>query len=195
MTGMCGLLAFFSAHGFAAARRDAVAEALETLHHRGPDETGVEVVEALDGSGTDAVFGHKRLSIIDVKASHEPLPYADGRYLLTFNGEIYNYKELREELSREHGAKFDTAGDGEVIVAAYHHWGPDAVHRLRGMFAFVIWDRQQRCAFGARDPYGIKPLHYLLTADGLYLASEKKALLPFAESARSGDAGVDTENL
>src|SRR5690606_21968853 len=139
-----GLLAFFSSHGLAAAHRDAVAEALETLHHRGPDETGVEVVEALDGWGTDAVFGHKRLSIIDVASSHEPLPYAGGRYLLTFNGEIYNYVELRDELIREHGAQFATAGDGEVIAAAYHVWGPQAVHRLRGMFAFVIWDRQRR---------------------------------------------------
>jgi asparagine synthase (glutamine-hydrolysing) len=195
MTGMCGLLAFFSAHGFAAARRDAVAEALETLHHRGPDETGVEVVEALDGSGTDAVFGHKRLSIIDVKASHEPMPYADGRYLLTFNGEIYNYVELREELIREYGATFETAGDAEVLAAAYHYLGEDALYRLRGMFAFVIWDRLRRRAFGARDPYGIKPLYYLVTQDGVYLASEKKALLPFAPSARWGDAGLDAANL
>lgn len=72
-----------------------------------------------------------------------------------------------------------------MTVAAYHYWGPDAVHRLRGMFAFVIWDRQQRRAFAARDPYGIKPLHYLLTRDGVYLASEKKALLPFAASRTS----------
>src|SRR5690606_37348236 len=96
---------------------------------------------------------------------------------------------------REHGAQFATAGDGEVIAAAYHVWGPQAVHRLRGMFAFVIWDRQRRVAFGARDPFGIKPLFYLSTADGLYPASEKKALLPFAASARMGDAGVDTANL
>ncbi|HLV57963.1 MAG TPA: asparagine synthase (glutamine-hydrolyzing) [Natronosporangium sp.] len=192
---MCGLLAFFSSHGLAAAHRDAVAEALETLHHRGPDETGVEVVEALDGWGTDAVFGHKRLSIIDVKASHEPMPYAGGRYLLTFNGEIYNYVELREELIREYGATFDTAGDAEVLVAAYHYLGEEALYRLRGMFAFMIWDRQRRRAFGARDPYGIKPLYYLVTTEGLYLASEKKALLPFAPSARWGDAGLDPANL
>lgn len=195
MTTMCGLLAFFSTRGDAAAHRDGLAEALETLHHRGPDETGVEVINAPDGSGTDAVFAHKRLSIIDVESSHEPLPYADGRYLLTFNGEIYNYVELREELIREFDAKFHTAGDGEVIAAAYHYWGEQAVNRLRGMFAFVIWDQQARRAFGARDPYGIKPLHYLVTADGVYLASEKKALLPFAPSARWGDGGLDTANL
>jgi asparagine synthase (glutamine-hydrolysing) len=195
MWAMCGLLAFFSSTSDAEAHRDQIAAALESMHHRGPDETGVEVIKAPDGSGTDAVFAHKRLSIIDVASSHEPLPYADGRYLLTFNGEIYNYLELREELAREHGARFATAGDGEVIAAAYHVWGPEAVHRLRGMFAFVIWDRERRVAFGARDPYGIKPLHYLLTADGVFLASEKKSLLPFAASAQAGDAGVDAVNL
>jgi asparagine synthase (glutamine-hydrolysing) len=186
---MCGLLTFISPKGEAYAYRDAIAEALESLHHRGPDETGVEVV------GTDVVFAHKRLSIIDVAGSHEPLPYADGRYLLTFNGEIYNYIELREELVREHGARFDTQGDGEVIVAGFHHWGEAVVERLRGMFAFVIVDTHQRLVFGARDPYGIKPLFHLVTPDGLFLASEKKALLPFAPAAHAGDAGVDAGNL
>jgi asparagine synthase (glutamine-hydrolysing) len=189
MSAMCGLLAFFSSRGDAGAHRNSLAEALECLHHRGPDDTGVELV------GEDGIFAHKRLSIIDVALSHEPLPYADGRYLITFNGEIYNYLELREELARDYGATFATAGDGEAIVAGYHYWGEDVVRRLRGMFAFVIWDRQERRAFGARDPFGIKPLHYLETTDGVYLASEKKALLPFAPAARAGDAGVDAANL
>jgi asparagine synthase (glutamine-hydrolysing) len=189
MAAMCGLLAFFSSRGDAGAHRDAIAGALEMLHHRGPDETGAEVV------GPEAVFAHKRLSIIDVALSHEPLPYANGRYLLTFNGEIYNYKELREELAREFGAQFATDGDGEAIVAGYHFWGERVLERLRGMFAFVIWDRQQGRAFGARDNFGIKPLHWLETPDGIYLASEKKALLPFAASAAAGDAGVDTASL
>ncbi|HYN96229.1 MAG TPA: asparagine synthase (glutamine-hydrolyzing) [Pilimelia sp.] len=186
---MCGLLAFFSSHGAASAHRDALAGALECLHHRGPDETGVEVI------AEDAVFAHKRLSIIDVASSHEPLPYAQGRYLLTYNGEIYNYIELREELIREFGAQFATAGDGEVVVAGYHYWGAGVLSRLRGMFAFVIWDRQERRAFAARDYFGIKPMHYLQTPDGVYLASEKKALLPFAPAALAGDAGVDAANL
>jgi asparagine synthase (glutamine-hydrolysing) len=200
MTTMCGLLAYFSSTGTAAMQRDRIAAALETLHHRGPDETGVEVVASLDGTGTDAVFAHKRLAIIDVESSHEPLPYANGRYLLTFNGEIYNYVELREELIRDYGATFTTAGDGEVIVAAYHYLGEQVVHRLRGMFAFVIWDRVGRRAFGARDPYGIKPLHYLRTPDGMYLASEKKALLPFWDAYYyrqdgAADGGVDMTSL
>ncbi len=190
---MCGLLTFISARGDAASRRDAIALALESLHHRGPDDTGVEVV------GSDVIFAHKRLSIIDVAGSHEPLPYLGGRYLLTFNGEIYNYLELREELSREFGARFETQGDGEVIVAGFHYWGESVLDRLRGMFAFAIVDTQQRLVFGARDPYGIKPLFHLVTPDGLYLASEKKALLPFVPEAFTGAAdglgSVDTTNL
>jgi asparagine synthase (glutamine-hydrolysing) len=191
---MCGLLTFVSARGHASAYQDAVATALESIHHRGPDETGVNVVD------DDMVFGFKRLSFIDVERSHQPLAYPPSgpqanRYVITFNGEIYNYLELREELIREHGAEFATTGDTEVIVAAYHHWGPSAVSRLRGMFAFVIWDRAARRAFGARDPYGIKPFFHLVTDEGVYFASEKKALLPFAPSASAGDAGVDGANL
>jgi asparagine synthase (glutamine-hydrolysing) len=186
---MCGLLTFIGVRDDAYQRRDAVAAALESLHHRGPDDTGVEVV------GRDIIFAHKRLAIIDVVGSHEPLSYASGRYLLTFNGEIYNYIELREQLISEFGARFETRGDAEVIVAGFHHWGESVVNRLRGMFAFVIVDTQQRLVFGARDPYGIKPLFHLVTPDGLYLASEKKALLPFAAAATAGDEGVDTTNL
>jgi asparagine synthase (glutamine-hydrolysing) len=189
MVTMCGLLTFVSACGDAAAHRDPIADALESAHHRGPDETGVTV------AGADVVLGFKRLSIIDVEHSHQPIYYADGRYVMTFNGEIYNYLELREELTAEFGAKFETDGDSETILAAYHHWGEDAVNRLRGMFAFVIWDTQEGRAFGARDFYGIKPLHYLVNDDGLYLASEKKALMPFSASARQGDAGIDGASL
>src|ERR671926_1944326 len=110
---MCGLLTFVSAHGAAAAHEEPIAAALETIHHRGPDETGVTV------AGPDVVFGFKRLSIIDVSKSHQPLEYADGRYVLTFNGEIYNYLELRAELIAQ-GATFATDGDSEVIAAAFH---------------------------------------------------------------------------
>ncbi len=196
---VCGLLAFFSSQGTVDGYAEPLREALERLHHRGPDETGLDVV------GTDAIFAHKRLAIIDVEFSKEPLPWsppeADGteaaepRYLLTFNGEVYNYVELRQELIDTFGAKFATQGDGEVVVAGYHYWGEAVLDRLRGMFAFVIWDRQERAAFGARDPFGIKPLHYLHTVDGLFLASEKKALLPFAASATAGNAGIGPVEL
>jgi asparagine synthase (glutamine-hydrolysing) len=189
MAAMCGLLTFVSARGDAAAHRDPIAEALETAHHRGPDETGVTV------SGTDVVLGFKRLSIIDVEHSHQPITYLGGRYVMTFNGEIYNYLELREELVAEFGAEFATDGDSETILAAYHYWGEGALNRLRGMFAFVIWDTLEQKAFGARDFYGIKPLHYLAGEEGLYLASEKKALVPFSAAVRAGDAGIDPASL
>ena len=185
---MCGLLTFISAYGDAHTQRDAIADALESMHHRGPDETGVEVVSS------DVVFAHKRLSIIDVALSHEPLPYLGGRYLLTYNGEIYNYLELRAELAAEFGAEFATAGDGEAVVAGYHYWGEKVLDRLRGMYAFVIWDAQERTAFAARDPYGIKPLHYLQTGDGIYFASEKKSLLALRWRADE-PAPVNTANL
>jgi asparagine synthase (glutamine-hydrolysing) len=170
---MCGFLTFVSARGTAADQEAPVRSALETLHHRGPDGTGLLVV------GADAVLGFKRLSIIDVEHSHQPLTYL-GRYTITFNGEIYNYLELRETLT-ELGATFTTEGDTEVIVAAYHQWGQGAVSRLRGMFAFVIWDARERVAFGARDRFGIKPLFHLVTPAGAWFASEKKALLPFTQ--------------
>jgi asparagine synthase (glutamine-hydrolysing) len=189
MAAMCGLLTFVSACGDAAAHAGPIADALEAIHHRGPDETGVTV------SGADVVLGFKRLSIIDVEHSHQPLEYDDGRYVITFNGEVYNYLELREQLERDHGAKFATSGDTEAIVAAYHYWGEASVSRLRGMFAFVIWDRVEGKAFGARDPYGIKPLHVLQTNDGVYFGSEKKTLMPFSPAAVDGDGGIDRANL
>lgn len=173
---MCGLLTFISDARCAEGHRDAIARALEELHHRGPDQTRVEVI------GSDVVVAHKRLAVIDVNSSQEPLFYppsgpAAGRYVLTFNGEIYNYIELRGQLIRHFGATFATAGDAEVIAAGYHYWGEGVLNRLRGMYAFVIWDAVKRIAFGARDHYGIKPLYVMQTADGVYFASEKKALL------------------
>ncbi|WP_073251350.1 asparagine synthase (glutamine-hydrolyzing) [Cryptosporangium aurantiacum] len=185
---MCGLLTYVSSCGDAHHQRDGVAAALESIHHRGPDETGVRV------SGDDVVLGFKRLAFIDVENSHQPLEYADGRYVITFNGEIYNYLDLRKQLA-EVGASFATEGDTEAIVAAYHYWGPEFVSRLRGMFAFIIWDRFERTAFAARDHFGIKPLHYTVTPTGIFVSSEKKALLPFSAAARSGDAGLDPAAL
>ncbi|MBT8225692.1 MAG: asparagine synthase (glutamine-hydrolyzing) [Dactylosporangium sp.] len=182
---MCGLLGFVGDGLATEADRVAVAQALADLHHRGPDETRVELL------GYDAVLGFKRLSIIDIATSSQPLGYADGRYTIAFNGEIYNYVELRDQLAAEHGARFATTGDTEVIVAGYHAWGREVVSRLRGMFSFLIWDSEQRIAFGARDRFGIKPLYYLQTARGLFVASEKKALLRFAPSATRGAAGID----
>ncbi|MGY1688006.1 asparagine synthase (glutamine-hydrolyzing) [Geodermatophilus sp. SYSU D00867] len=186
---MCGLLAYLSTDAPRVAERhvDDVREALHCLHHRGPDDTAV-------WSDQNVVLGFNRLSIIDVEGSPQPLPYAGDRYRILFNGEIYNYVELREELQAA-GAQLATHGDTETIVAGYHLWGQDVVRRLRGMFSFVIWDTETRTAFGARDPFGIKPLFTARLADGgLVFSSEKKALLQLlGGSAAAG--GVDPASL
>ncbi len=177
---MCGLLGLVTAQQDAAQRVADVTAALQCQRHRGPDETGTWY-------DPDVVLGFNRLSIIDLEHSHQPLrwgpPGTPQRYTILFNGEIYNYIELREELRHEpYGANFVTEGDTEVVVAAYHHFGPTAVRRLRGMFAFVIWDTQLRVAFGARDPFGIKPLFSCAGPGGVAFASEKKSLLALAPS-------------
>ena len=183
---MCGLLAFVSAaaggDSSSGARdtADAVARASHLMRHRGPDEPGTWA----DPAGT-VVFGFNRLSIIDIAHSHQPLrwgpPESPGRYELVFNGEIYNYLELRAELAERHGAVFATDGDGEAIVAAYHYWGADALTRLRGMFAFALWDNVAGELFCARDPFGIKPLFMATGTGGTAVASEKKCLLELAD--------------
>src|SRR3954465_8803358 len=186
---MCGLLAYFStdADRVDDATVDAVREAQHCMRHRGPDENE-------SWSDSRAVFGFNRLSSIDIAHTPQPMPYADGRYRIVFNGEIYNYLELRAELT-EAGATFATEGDTEAIVAGYHQWGEDVVHKLRGMFAFVIWDSQTNTVFGARDPFGIKPLFTGRLADGgLVFASEKKALLELLGGSKAaGD--VDPASL
>ena len=156
------------------------------MRHRGPDEGGV-------WHDDDVAIGFRRLAFIDVDHSHQPLPWLDGRYHLIFNGEIYNYAELRERLAREFGATFETEGDGEAIVAGYHYLGEKVVRELRGMFAFLIWDSQERVMFGARDWFGIKPLYTYADERGTFFASEKKALL--AVAAPSVSADVDTTAL
>ncbi|HEV7656897.1 MAG TPA: asparagine synthase (glutamine-hydrolyzing) [Mycobacteriales bacterium] len=185
---MCGLLGFLSNDGTAKEVRDDLAAALDLCRHRGPDEGGTLHDE-------DTVLGFRRLSIIDLDSSHQPLPYDDGRFWLLFNGEIYNYLELRERLVREHGAEFATDGDGEVILAAYKYLGEDCVSLLRGMFAFLIWDSQERVLFGARDWFGIKPLYTTTDSRGTFFGSEKKSLLALAQGPGGNGAELDTRSL
>jgi len=172
---VCGLLGLIcSTEADAASARDAVDAAMRCQRHRGPDEHDT-------WADAEVVYGFNRLAFIDVDHAHQPLvwgpPEAPERYTLNFNGEIYNYKELRDELAAGHGAKFATEGDGEAIVAAYHYLGDEAVKKLRGMFAFLIWDSQEKVVFGARDPFGIKPLFYSAGPGKVAFSSEKKSLL------------------
>ncbi|MED0935910.1 asparagine synthase (glutamine-hydrolyzing) [Bacillus mobilis] len=139
------------------------------LYHRGPDDKGYFRDEHVQ-------FGFRRLSIIDLDAGHQPLAYENERYILMFNGEIYNYIELREMLIKQ-GACFSTQSDTEVIVALYAQVKEECVNYLRGMYTFVIWDRQEKKLFGARDHFGIKPLYIAQQNDITFFASEKKSIL------------------
>ncbi|MEJ6014272.1 asparagine synthase (glutamine-hydrolyzing) [Corynebacterium sp. H127] len=175
---MCGLLGMLTAHSNAQEFDGAIRHALPCMRHRGPDDAGT-------WHDNDAVFGFNRLSIIDIAHSHQPLQWGPenqpDRYAMTFNGEIYNYVELRAEL-QELGYTFNTEGDGEPIVVGFHHWGTDVVKHLRGMFGIAIWDSQEKRLFLARDQFGIKPLYFTSTAAGTVFASEKKCILDMAQA-------------
>ena len=141
----------------------------DTIAHRGPDGFGV-------WTGPGVGLGHRRLSIIDIAGSPQPMASTDGAAMLVFNGEIYNYRELRAELTAT-GAQFHTDGDSEVILAAYQRWGVECLSRLHGMFAFAIYDQAERTLLLARDRLGVKPLFTAELADGsLIFGSELKAL-------------------
>jgi len=148
-----------------------VDKALSFIAHRGPDGVGKWCAQS-----QAAAFGHVRLSIIDLEGGCQPMSTPDGRYTIVLNGEIYNYLELRHEIGLN---EFVTGSDTEVVLRAFARWGPESVSRLRGMFAFAIWDEKERLLFLARDRFGIKPLYWSSENGALYFASEVKALLPF----------------
>ena len=167
MCGIAGLFHLETAKPVAEARVRAMADAQA---HRGPDGSGVWTAPGVG-------LGHRRLSIIDVAGSPQPMHAADGQLTIVFNGEIYNFKELREELKRL-GHIFTTSGDTEVILHGYRQWGPQVLPRLNGMFAFAIHDAHTQQLFLARDRFGVKPLHYMMLADGsVAFSSELKGLL------------------
>lgn len=150
---------------------------LDAIEHRGRDDQGVWISDPIDDSGTRACLGHRRLAIIDpTPAGHEPMFSPDGRYVLTFNGEIYNYRELRQQL-RPLGHNFKTDCDAEVLLAVIAEWGPEGISRLNGMFAFAVWDNRERTLTLVRDHVGIKPLYYANTSDAFVFGSEIKAIL------------------
>ncbi|HEX8139403.1 MAG TPA: asparagine synthase (glutamine-hydrolyzing) [Pyrinomonadaceae bacterium] len=186
---MCGIAGIVSAH--AEAHIEAM---LASIQHRGRDDEGVWTSRETDGAGRRrACLGHRRLSIIDTSAAgHQPMLYADGRFALTFNGEIYNYRELRKEL-KALGQVFKTGTDTEVLLAAFAEWGASCLPRLNGMFAFAIWDERERTLTLARDRLGIKPLYYAQSdgGDAFLFASEAKAIL----ASGLVKASLDTEGL
>ncbi len=166
---MCGIFGFVHNDPRRPAEPRRVQAGLDELLHRGPDGGAVHV-------GGPVGFGHRRLSIIDIEGSVQPLTNEDGRVVVTYNGEIYNYRELRDDLIAK-GHRFRTAGDSEVLVHLYEEFGPDMVHKLRGMFAFAIWDDRRHLLMLARDRVGIKPLYYAATASSFVFGSELDSLV------------------
>lgn len=165
---MCGIAAIVS--GRPAVAQEAVRAMVAKLHHRGPDDSGVLPLPG-------CTLGHTRLSIIDRAGGAQPMSDDTGRFHVSFNGEIYNFRELRKELERG-GAVFRTRSDTETLLLAFREWGENAVQRLNGQFAFVIWDARERRLFAARDRLGEKPLYFAESSrDELLLASEIKAIL------------------
>lgn len=163
---MCGIAGYFLPNGRAG--RDTVQKMCDAIRHRGPDDEGFH----LDGG---CALGMRRLSIIDLRSGHQPLCNEDSSLWVVFNGEIYNYLELREELLAQ-GHVFRTGSDTETLVHLYEEHGAAGVARLRGMFAYAIWDSRNRELFLARDRFGKKPLYYAVLPHGLYFGSELKCL-------------------
>ena len=177
---MCGITGMFDTRGARNFERATLHRMNEAQHHRGPDGGELHLEPGVG-------LGHRRLSIIDLATGQQPLFNEDGSVVIVFNGEIYNYQELVPELQAL-GHVFRTHSDTEVIVHAWESWGPACVQRLRGMFAFALWDRNQQTFFVARDRLGVKPLHYALLDDGtLVFGSELKTLLAHGGLSRDID--------
>ncbi|MDQ0224507.1 asparagine synthase (glutamine-hydrolyzing) [Metabacillus niabensis] len=173
---MCGFVGglYYEETAVVSYRNGLFQQANDLIYHRGPDDKGY-----YHDSHMSMAF--RRLSIIDIENGHQPFRYDNGRYMIVFNGEIYNHTELREWL-KQIGVDCETNSDTEVLVALYATIGSEVVERIRGMFSFLIWDSVEKTLFGARDHFGIKPLYYMDRQDGLFFASENKSLLPFINS-------------
>lgn len=154
--------------------------ATDALAHRGLDGRGIYIDK-------NAGLGHRRLSIIDLsEAAAQPMKTSDSRFCISYNGELYNYLELKKELT-EYDRHFSSSSDTEVVLNAFAQWGPDCLSRFNGMFAFVIWDKQSRSLFLARDRYGIKPLYYAFMGNSFLFGSEQKAILEHPDCSRDLD--------
>ncbi len=178
---MCGITGIVDLKERRPIDSDLLARMNASLEHRGPDGDGFHVEPGVG-------LGHRRLSIIDLEGGKQPLYNEDHSVVVTYNGEIYNFKEIEVEL-RSRGHVFRTRCDTEVIVHAWEEWGERCLERFNGMFAFAIWDRNSDTLFLARDRLGIKPLYYTLLTDGrLLFASELKALMRSPDVPRRVDA-------
>ena len=160
---MCGIAGFFDRNKN---KNDIIKSMTDNLLHRGPDDVGFYTDDKI-------ALGHRRLAIIDLKTGKQPIE--DENYVIVFNGEIYNYLELKEELKDKY--KFKTKSDTEVLLKGFEEWGIDVTKKLRGMFAFAIWDKKKHDLYLARDQWGIKPLYYYKNEKTFMFGSEIKAFL------------------
>jgi asparagine synthase (glutamine-hydrolysing) len=180
---MCGIFGIYDLHRRAEFDEQSLQRALDTMSHRGPDASGIQIFN-------NACLGHRRLAIIDLHPESNQPFCLDGRYWITFNGEIYNYLELREELTNLTGCIFRTQGDTEVLLRAYQFWGADCVHKFNGMWAFAIFDTARNTLFCSRDRFGVKPFNYTIINGQLIFASEIKALLSYVPCLRKPNYNV-----
>jgi len=178
---MCGISGIVTSNGNEP-KNSELKKMSDIQTHRGPDGEGIW----REGS---AGFSHRRLSVIDIEGGSQPMLSEDGRYLLVYNGELYNYRELKKnELSNY---SYKTSSDTEVILAAWCKWGEDSLEKLNGIFSFAIWDREQKVLALVRDRYGVKPLYYAVSGRRIIFSSELKAILEVAPELRK----VDLKNL
>lgn len=181
---MCGIVGRFNFQSKAPVQDGLLRNMANLLAHRGPDKEGIYQ----DG---ELGFSHRRLAVIDLSpAAHQPMLSADGQFCITYNGEIYNFPELRKNLEA-HGYKFQSQSDTEVVLAAYRQYGVKCVEHFRGMYAFAVWDKRNRKLVLARDRVGKKPLYYWLNKEGIAFASEPKAFLADPQF----NAQVDVESI
>ncbi|MCC5664229.1 asparagine synthase (glutamine-hydrolyzing) [Nostoc sp. CHAB 5784] len=167
---MCGISGVIYKERNRCVSEKLITDMTNSIKHRGPDDEGLYI----DGS---VGLGHRRLSILDLSASgHQPMPYHNERFWIVYNGEIYNYLEIREELKHK-GHQFYTGTDTEVVLAAYCEWGANCLHHFNGMWAFAIYDRANKELFFSRDRFGVKPFYYINDSEKFVFASEIKALV------------------
>ncbi|HET8963614.1 MAG TPA: asparagine synthetase B, partial [Chitinophagales bacterium] len=178
---MCGIAGIINLSGESVSA-SSIEIMLSKIRHRGPDAEGIYIKENIG-------LGHVRLSIIDLSAAgHQPMYSNDQRYLIIFNGEIYNYLELRKEL--EGSYLFKSKTDTEVLLASYIIWGESCLSKLNGDFSFVIYDTEERTIFGARDRFGIKPFYYHHDSEKFIFASEIKAILPVLNEVKPNNKSI-----
>ena len=182
---MCGFVTVTDAAGpLAATAEAALCVASKAMAQRGPDDSGEWISPC-----RRSAFAHRRLAVLDLSPlGHQPMTNASGRYTIVFNGEIYNFRELRSELAAG-GTRLLSESDTEVLLHAFMAWGPDCLSRLRGMFAFAIWDAEERRLFAARDRFGVKPLYKRMVGTQLWLSSQVKPLVRVSPGLTRSVAG------